>query len=84
MPVYHFFADPTEGRWCTTEGFWDEPGTPRQRFLDTVERIRSGAFELEPHFFPLNGNCMTFGGEYWGGITVNALDGTIINKDLGY
>ncbi len=84
VPVYHFFADPTEGRWCTTEGFWDLPGTPRQRFSNTIERIKNGTLALEPNFFPLNGDCLTFGGEYWGGITVNALDGTIINKDLGY
>lgn len=25
-----------------------------------------------------------FGGEYRGGVTVNALDGTIIDKDKGY
>lgn len=84
VPVYHFFADPTEGRWCTTEGYWDEPGTPRERFLDTLDRIERGTFELEPNFFPLNANCMTFGAEYWGGVTVNALDGTIIDKDKGY
>ena len=84
VPVYHFFADPTEGRWCTTEGFWDLPGTPRQRFSNTIERIKNGTLALEPHFFPLNGDCLTFGGEYWGGITVNALDGTIIDKDKGY
>ena len=23
-------------------------------------------------------------GDYWGGVTVNALDGTIIDKDKGY
>ena len=28
--------------------------------------------------------CRTFGGDYWGGVTVNALDGTIIDKDKGY
>ena len=84
VPVYHFFADPTEGRWCTTEGFWDLPGTPRQRFSNTIERIKNGTLALEPNFFPLNGDCLTFGGEYWGGITVNALDGTIIDKDKGY
>ena len=84
VPVYHFFADPNEGRWCTTEGYWDQPGTPRQRFSNTIERIKNGTLALEPNFFPLNGDCLTFGGEYWGGITVNALDGTIINKDLGY
>lgn len=26
----------------------------------------------------------TFGGEYWSGVTVNAQDGTIIDKDKGY
>ena len=84
VPVYHFFADPNEGRWMTTEGLWDEEGTPRSRFLDILSRIESGAYVPEDYFNPLGNACMTFGSEYWGGVTVNALDGTIINKDLGY
>ena len=32
----------------------------------------------------LGRNCRTFGGDYWGAVTVNALDGTIIDKDKGY
>ena len=50
--------------------------TYRERFLKCLEK--------EEHYYMLQAFCRVFGGEYWGGVTVNALDGTIINKDKGY
>ena len=50
--------------------------TQRERFLRCLEK--------EEYYWMLINYCRTFGGDYWGGVTVNALDGTIINKDKGY
>ena len=80
VPVYHFFSEAHEGSWATSEGFWGE-GTPRERFLNNLKRLESGAQDTS---FSLSNDCLTFGAEYWGGVTVNALDGTIIDKDKGY
>ena len=83
VPVYHFFTASTPGSWMTTEGFWGD-GTPRERFLALLRQYESGALALEPYFNPFSGECMTFGADYWGGVTINALDGTVIDKDKGY
>ena len=48
----------------------------RERFLRCLEK--------EEYYWMLINYCRTFGGDYWGGVTVNALDGTIIDKDKGY
>lgn len=76
VPVYHFFINAYQGTgsWSTTEGFWGD-GTPRQRFLDMMAR---------GEYWRTSNECLTFGGDYWGAVTVNALDGTIIDKDKGY
>ena len=76
VPVYHFFTNAYQGTgsWSTAEGFWGD-GTPRERFLKD--------YELGNYAF-MDNSCMTFGGDYWGAVTINALDGTIINKDKGY
>ena len=85
VPVYHFFSDGDAFDWAD----WvdDNPysteylgisaaSTQRERFLRCMEK--------EEYYWMLTNFCRTFGGEYWGGVTVNALDGTIINKDKGY
>lgn len=76
VPVYHFFTNAYQGseNWATSEGFWGD-GTPRERFLRDLEQ--------GPQNFATS-ECFTFGGDYWGAVTVNALDGTIIDKDKGY
>ena len=50
--------------------------TWREAFLYCMEK--------EEYRWLLLSYCRTFGGDYWGGVTVNALDGTIIDKDKGY
>ena len=85
VPVYHFFLDGSEEDWA--DGVDDNPytieflgvsehTTQRERFLRCLEK--------EEYYWMLINYCRTFGGEYWGGVTVNALDGTIIDKDKGY
>ena len=84
VPVYHFFPDGSEEDWAdwvddnpyTIEFLGvSEHTTQRERFLRCLEQEEYSA---------INSFCRTFGGEYWGGVTVNALDGTIIDKDKGY
>ena len=84
MPVYHFFLDGDAVDWAdwvddnpyTIEFLGvSEHTTQRERFLWCLEQEEYSA---------INSFCRTFGGEYWGGVTVNALDGTIIDKDKGY
>lgn len=85
VPVYHFFSDGDAFDWAD----WvdDNPysteyldissdSTQRERFLRCLEK--------EEYYWMLTNYCRTFGGSYWGSITVNALDGTIIDKDKGY
>ena len=87
VPVYHFFSDGTNVDW--KEYVDDDPrsgsadmlgisrsSTYRERFLKCLEK--------EENYYMLQAFCRVFGGEYWGGVTVNALDGTIIDKDKGY
>lgn len=85
VPVYHFFSDGDVIDW--TNWVDDNPysteylgisntSTQRERFLRCMEK--------EEFYWMLTNFCRTFGGEYWGGVTVNALDGTIIDKDKGY
>ena len=85
VPVYHFFSDGDVIDW--TSWVDDNPysteylgisadSTQRERFLRCLEK--------EEYYWMLINYCRTFGGDYWGGVTVNALDGTIINKDKGY
>ena len=84
VPVYHFFPDGSLVDWAdwvddnpfTVEYLGvSKDSTQRERFLQCLE---SGKYQ------GITGFCRTFGGEYWGGVTVNALDGTIIDKDKGY
>ena len=84
VPVYHFFPDGSEEDWAdwvddnpyTIEFLGvSEHTTQRERFLRCLEQEEYSA---------INSFCRTFGGDYWGGVTVNALDGTIIDKDKGY
>jgi hypothetical protein len=87
VPVYHFFSDGTNVDW--KEYVEDDPrsgsadmlgisrsSTYRERYLKCLEKAEN--------YYMLQAFCRTFGGEYWGGVTVNALDGTIIDKDKGY
>ncbi len=84
VPVYHFFLDGDAVDWAdwvddnpyTIEFLGvSEHTTQRERFLYCLEKEEYSA---------INSFCCTFGGECWGGVTVNALDGTIIDKDKGY
>jgi hypothetical protein len=84
VPVYHFFPDGSEEDWAdwvddnpyTIEILGvSEHTTQRERFLRCLE---------QEEYSSINSFCRTFGGDYWGGVTVNALDGTIIDKDKGY
>jgi hypothetical protein len=85
VPVYHFFSEGDAFDWAD----WvdDNPytieflgvsstSTQRERFLRCLEK--------EENCWMILNFCRTFGGDYWGGVTVNALDGTIIDKDKGY
>lgn len=85
VPVYHFFSEGDAVDWAD----WvdDNPysieflgvsanTTNRERFLQCMEK--------EENCWMVLNFCRTFGGSYWGGVTVNALDGTIIDKDKGY
>ena len=85
VPVYHFFSEGDAFDWAD----WvdDNPysieflgvsanTTNRERFLQCMEK--------EENCWMVLNFCRTFGGDYWGGVTVNALDGTIIDKDKGY
>ena len=85
VPVYHFFSDGDVIDWMnwvddnphTTEYLGiSNTSTQRERFLRCLEK--------EEYYWMLTNFCRTFGGDYWGGVTVNALDGTIIDKDKGY
>ena len=87
VPVYHFFSDGNKTGWADyvdddpRSGTADALGlsrntTNRERFLRALEK--------EEFYYMLSGLCPEFGGEYWGSVTVNALDGTIIDKDKGY
>ena len=49
--------------------------------LIKVVKIGGNVVDNEPM---LQAFCRVFGGDSWGGVTVNALDGTIIDKDKGY
>ncbi len=85
VPVYHFFSEANANDWAD----WVEDNpynaddlgismntTWREAFLYCMGK--------KEYHWALLGYCRTFGGEYWGGVTVNALDGTIIDKDKGY
>ena len=87
VPVYHFFSDGTNVDW--KEYVDDDPrsgsadmlgisrsSTYRERFLKCLEK--------EENYYMLQAFCRVFGGGYWGGVTVHALAGTIIDKDKGY
>jgi len=84
VPVYHFFLDSLQDwtEWVDDNPYMTEylgissTATQRERFLYCMEK--------EEYYWTLINYCCTFGGECWGGVTVNALDGTIINKDKGY
>ena len=84
VPVYHFFLDGSQDwtEWVDDNPYMTEylgissTATQRERFLYCMEK--------EEYYWTLINYCRTFGGECWGGVTVNALDGTIINKDKGY
>ena len=87
VPVYHFFSDGSNVDW---KDYVDD--NPRSGSADMLGISRSSTYrerflkclEKEEHYYMLQAFCRVFGGEYWGGVTVNALDGTIINKDKGY
>ena len=85
VPVYHFFSDGDAFDWAdwvdnnpyTIEFLGVSANTTnRERFLQCMEK--------EENCWMVLNFCRTFGGSYWGGVTVNALDGTIIDKDKGY
>lgn len=85
VPVYHFFSEANAVDWAnwvdnnpyTIEFLGVSANTTnRERFLQCMEK--------EENCWMVLNFCRTFGGEYWGGVTVNALDGTIIDKDKGY
>jgi|GEM_PF-3080420 len=84
VPVYHFFLDGLQDwtEWVDDNPYMTEylgissTATQRERFLYCMEK--------EEYYWTLINYCRTFGGECWGGVTVNALDGTIIDKDKGY
>ena len=85
VPVYHFFSEGDGVDWAdwvddnpySTERLGiSNTTTQRERFLYCIEK--------EEYHWALMNFCRTFGGDYWGGVTVNALDGTIIDKDKGY
>ena len=85
VPVYHFFSDGDAFDWAdwvdnnpyTIEFLGVSANTTnRERFLQCMEK--------EENCWMVLNFCLTFGGDYWGGVTVNALDGTIIDKDKGY
>ena len=83
VPVYHFFTEADAENW-QTRADQSDGSTPRERFLSLLRKAESGALQLEPGFDPFRGCCMTLGADYWGSVTVNALDGTVIDKDKGY
>ena len=85
VPVYHFFSEGDAVDWA--DWVVDNPysieflgvsanTTNRERFLQCMEK--------EENCWMVLNFCRTFGGDYWGGVTVNALDGTIIDKNKGY
>ena len=85
VPVYHFFSEGDAFDWAdwvddnpysTAQLGISNTTTQRERFLYCIEK--------EDCHWALMNFCRTFGGDYWGGVTVNALDGTIIDKDKGY
>ena len=85
VPVYHFFSEGDAVDWAdwvddnpySTEYLGiSNTSTQRERFLRCMEK--------EEYYWMLSNFCRTFGGDYWGAVTVNALDGTIIDKDKGY
>ena len=85
VPVYHFFSDGIAGDWADYVN--DNPYTADALGLGSGATIRElflRAMEKEEGRWLVSGLCRTFGGEYWGSVTVNALDGTIIDKDKGY
>ena len=83
VPVYHFFTEGTAGEWADWP--FDNPffvehtgisgATYRDVFLQCLEK-RSYRF--------ITSACLYYGASYSGSVTVNALDGTIIDKDKGY
>ena len=87
VPVYHFFSDGSNVDW---KEYVDD--NPRSGSADILGISRSSTYrerflkclEKEENYYMLQAFCRVFGGEYWGGVTVNALDGTIIDKDKGY
>ena len=85
VPVYHFFSEGDAFDWAdwvddnpysTAQLGISNTTTQQERFLYCIEK--------EDCHWALMNFCRTFGGDYWGGVTVNALDGTIIDKDKGY
>ncbi len=85
VPVYHFFSDGMAGNWADYVN--DNPYTAAALGLGgdaTIRELFLRALETEEGHRVVSGLCRTFGGEYWGGVTINALDGTVIDKDKGY
>ena len=85
VPVYHFFTEAIQGDWAD----WvdDNPYNTEYLGISNAPTMREGflrCLEKEEYHWMLINFCHTFGGDYWGGVTVNALDGTIIDKDKGY
>jgi len=85
VPVYHFFSEANAVDWAN----WVQNNPYDADYLGiSMNTTWREAFlycmgKKEYHWALLD-YCRTFGGEYWGGVTVNALDGTIIDKDKGY
>ena len=85
VPVYHFFSEANANDWAD----WVQNNPYDADYLGiSMNTTWREAFlycmEKEEYRWLLLSYCRTFGGDYWGGVTVNALDGTIINKDKGY
>lgn len=85
VPVYHFFSEANANDWAD----WMEDNPYNADYLGiSMNTTWREAFLYcmgkKEYHWALLGYCRTFGGEYWGGVTVNALDGTIIDKDKGY
>ena len=85
VPVYHFFSEANANDWAD----WVQNNPYDADYLGiSMNTTWREAFlycmEKEEYRWLLLSYCRTFGGDYWGGVTVNALDGTIIDKDKGY
>ncbi len=85
VPVYHFFSEANANDWAD----WMEDNPYNADYLGiSMNTTWREAFLYcmgkKEYYWMLINYCRTFGGDYWGGVTVNALDGTIIDKDKGY